>query len=650
MLKGKCYYCNKEFSKAGILKHIKSCKVMKESMGLDESSSSSNINKFILGVYSKYDKDYWMYITIDINCTLKNLDQFLRDIWVECCGHLSMFEIYGERYESEIDTDWTFGEPSNDMNIKLKNVIGLNNKIEYEYDFGSTTYLEIKVIDKIICSNKGKDIELIARNNEPELKCSNCGSKASYYDYENEEYLCDDCFEDSTSDEEMIEEVDYVNSPRAGVCGYHGSKEDEVKYLPNVKSGKVITVGSFGSKTEEENNDVEEDYTYEDDEESYFDNAFSMDFDKVARRAINAGIRKEIKNWQPIEKNFSLEYHLNRFTKDKLIDIAKNLYINKISKLKKEELKNKILDSYEQEAQFIMENMGGEAFKVLLEASTKKICSVHNYDIETNVANYLRNRAFLFTGEIDGEDVIIVPEELQKVILRRDNKELIKQLEKNEEIIKLFWGMCNYYGVVELETFKELVKRYIDFDIAYMNLEVILENAAEYYGEFEFNGYLGNDVLVDDAFDIICHQREKRDLNFYPFKKEELLEAAKIDFQDKTKAYNKLYKFFTENFDIDSEDAEDLILALEAEFKNNVKISDVMEAFITNFDVSSIEEVNLIGNEVIKFFNNTRMWILKGYTPEELSSTTVIKKEKVGRNDPCPCGSGKKYKNCCGKK
>ena len=27
---------------------------------------------------------------------------------------------------------------------------------------------------------------------------------------------------------------------------------------------------------------------------------------------------------------------------------------------------------------------------------------------------------------------------------------------------------------------------------------------------------------------------------------------------------------------------------------------------------------------------------------------TVVKAEKVGRNDPCPCGSGKKYKNCCG--
>lgn len=28
---------------------------------------------------------------------------------------------------------------------------------------------------------------------------------------------------------------------------------------------------------------------------------------------------------------------------------------------------------------------------------------------------------------------------------------------------------------------------------------------------------------------------------------------------------------------------------------------------------------------------------------------TVVKEDKTGRNDPCPCGSGKKYKKCCGK-
>jgi preprotein translocase subunit SecA len=31
------------------------------------------------------------------------------------------------------------------------------------------------------------------------------------------------------------------------------------------------------------------------------------------------------------------------------------------------------------------------------------------------------------------------------------------------------------------------------------------------------------------------------------------------------------------------------------------------------------------------------------------SSKTVVKEVKIGRNDPCPCGSGKKYKKCCGK-
>lgn len=30
-------------------------------------------------------------------------------------------------------------------------------------------------------------------------------------------------------------------------------------------------------------------------------------------------------------------------------------------------------------------------------------------------------------------------------------------------------------------------------------------------------------------------------------------------------------------------------------------------------------------------------------------SKTIINEVKIGRNDPCPCGSGKKYKKCCGK-
>lgn len=34
---------------------------------------------------------------------------------------------------------------------------------------------------------------------------------------------------------------------------------------------------------------------------------------------------------------------------------------------------------------------------------------------------------------------------------------------------------------------------------------------------------------------------------------------------------------------------------------------------------------------------------------EQKKSKTIVKPKKIGRNDPCPCGSGKKYKQCCGR-
>ncbi len=56
--------------------------------------------------------------------------------------------------------------------------------------------------------------------------------------------------------------------------------------------------------------------------------------------------------------------------------------------------------------------------------------------------------------------------------------------------------------------------------------------------------------------------------------------------------------------------------------------------------------------------NNTRLWENNGFTPNELQdfykernkniiNFPKMQKQKIGRNDPCPCGSGKKYKKCC---
>ena len=55
--------------------------------------------------------------------------------------------------------------------------------------------------------------------------------------------------------------------------------------------------------------------------------------------------------------------------------------------------------------------------------------------------------------------------------------------------------------------------------------------------------------------------------------------------------------------------------------------------------------------------NGTRLWSNNGYTPDELFDllerkqlrTIPPKAVKIGRNDPCPCGSGRKFKKCCGR-
>lgn len=40
---------------------------------------------------------------------------------------------------------------------------------------------------------------------------------------------------------------------------------------------------------------------------------------------------------------------------------------------------------------------------------------------------------------------------------------------------------------------------------------------------------------------------------------------------------------------------------------------------------------------------------LKELYKEAKRANTIVKGPKIGRNDPCPCGSGKKYKKCCGR-
>ena len=72
------------------------------------------------------------------------------------------------------------------------------------------------------------------------------------------------------------------------------------------------------------------------------------------------------------------------------------------------------------------------------------------------------------------------------------------------------------------------------------------------------------------------------------------------------------------------------------------KMLDNIEANITNLLMKVEIKQNITPKQGPKIQTNDGKETLK-------SSPKVNEKKKIGRNDPCPCGSGKKYKQCCGK-
>jgi len=228
--KGKCSFCNAIFSKAAMTKHLKSCKQRKAA--LEASLKKKGFRKtkiFHIVVEGRYLPEYWMQIEAPANVTLEDLDEFLRDIWVECCGHMSAFTIQGERYTtgSGIDAMWIdlFGlDAERNMDVALGKVLVSGMKFRYEYDFGTTTELTLKVVAEREGKIGGEPIQLLARNEPPLITCEGCGKIAtqvcSQCIWNNRGWLCDGCARKHECGEDMLLPV--VNSPRVGMCGYTG--------------------------------------------------------------------------------------------------------------------------------------------------------------------------------------------------------------------------------------------------------------------------------------------------------------------------------------------------------------------------------------------------------------------------------------------
>lgn len=212
--RGRCNLCGGVFAKASMTTHLRSCRRKQPASGKPKKTAA-----FHLIAEGRYNPDYWIHLQVPAEATLDTLDRFLRDIWLECCGHMSAFEIAGRIYSVE-PMDWE----DEGMEVRLKNVLSPKMTFFHDYDFGSTTRLKLKVVAEVESNQTGKKIRLLARNEPPVIPCGHCGKPVTQIcgecAYMEEGWLCDECASTHECEQDMLTPI--PNSPRAGVCGYTG--------------------------------------------------------------------------------------------------------------------------------------------------------------------------------------------------------------------------------------------------------------------------------------------------------------------------------------------------------------------------------------------------------------------------------------------
>ncbi len=213
--KGDCIFCGKTLSKGGVSKHLKSCKTRQAAITKAESRKAKPETLYHLRIQDAYGGDYWLNLEMRGTKTLGHLDDYLRAIWLECCGHMSQFMV--GQFENG------FGKTR-----KIDAVFSRTGALEHVYDFGTSSETLVKLVD--IREGKpltAKPIYLMARNHPVESSCIECGQPATHlcleciYEDDSKGTLCDGHAEAHPHDD-YGEPMLIVNSPRTGMCGYTG--------------------------------------------------------------------------------------------------------------------------------------------------------------------------------------------------------------------------------------------------------------------------------------------------------------------------------------------------------------------------------------------------------------------------------------------
>lgn len=308
------------------------------------------------------------------------------------------------------------------------------------------------------------------------------------------------------------------------------------------------------------------------------------------------------------------------------------------------------------------------------------------------------------------EDGLDLPEIYSRRELNALYREIPLKDTTSRQLRKYFNAMARLYGVIPLRKAYEIVSEQCPKLVTKEEFFAFAEIArhecedfcifkdTEIYANVTMTGRLDWKLvdleLLIGSFDEVSNTDEgQQGKPWYIPPKNELLAYKDRDYWEPTPQAVRLRTFLGQELHMGEENVEtafDAILVFTRVFDGSLEtIMRILEDGNAVFSSRrTLEEFLAVYQD---FFNNTRMQINRGYTPMELNAMMstgerfpqtigftpniqkrptdgitgsakigrdtinvkvpdeAAKPRKVGRNDPCPCGSGKKYKKCCGR-
>ena len=403
----------------------------------------------------------------------------------------------------------------------------------------------------------------------------------------------------------------------------------------------------------------------------------------------------------------SLKGKLNLYKKDELKVFADDIGLTKLSKLKKAELVElvaaRLLDP---DVMFCRMSIFDDR---AIEIFEKGIGRFYRFtDEERDTVSILNEMDLAVVGKDDaGEDVLFVFDDVAEVWRGVKNEKFDAYRKRASWVWKCLYWTEEMYGYTPIENFLDVINVKKELRMTADELTEIFDHfPLDRLWTVRLDDIFLSTIYAPDPDRLYDLRVRQQDKDYYiptAAEVEELFDTCALL---STPAYQKMKKYMTKNLHLTETEAEDILLDLWDMLSTEDDFHESLQWFMGQFEFSNDKQARDILNLFMPLSNNTRMIVNKGHTPSELSGRikfgpgnmpvitagsslaagmlakaapeirkmgfgldlesnaakipvmdlpngldgpVKMSQKKVYPNDPCPCGSGKKFKKCCGK-